>query len=167
MHVATNEKFLNRREAPAFPCFKGSANGMFGRTHSPEALAKMSLTKTGKKWSNSQFDKNKERYLNGPGTFYGKHHSEETKRKLADLGRITSTGEKNGSAKTFKFTDSFGNVSVIKGAFSGFCAKHDLSRTKMLNFLGKGAISEFKGNNKTTQQTKNCVGWSVELVTRL
>lgn len=67
-----------------------------GRVFSDESKLKMSISHKGKKMS-EEFKKRESLARKGSGnTFYGKHHSEETKAKLREISKIKCAGENNG-----------------------------------------------------------------------
>lgn len=82
----------------------GAENGMFGRHHTPEALHKMSIARTGRPCPTKGIPMSPERYklhmeamarrdITGERNgFYGKHHTQETIDKLrrASIGNIPS-----------------------------------------------------------------------------
>ena len=162
LHAASSPKWLNRREAPAIPTFSGAANPMFGKTHSNETRKLISDKAKNRKWKINDKRRCADIYQGDKNPFFGKTHTEETKAKIK-TARSKQSGALNSTAKTFTFINPEFETFTVTGNFSGFCNSHQLSRTKMILFLDKGIIPEFIGNNMTTQQTKNCIGWSVSL----
>ncbi len=75
--------------------------------------------------------------------FYGKHHTEETKQKL----REKNGGEKHIKARTYKVKNPQGEIFIIKG-FRDFCKKNGLNRMVFRDTMKRGkpiAIGKNKG----------------------
>ncbi|WP_407306221.1 NUMOD3 domain-containing DNA-binding protein [Acinetobacter sp.] len=158
MHVARSETWLNRREAPAFPCFEGAANPLFKKQHTFDARLKISKANTGKQRTLEQRKAISIRQIGKTNPFFNKNHTKESKLKIASSVSKATTGANNPSAKSYKFINPNNIHFHVTGEFSKFCVEHDLSRSKMYRSIDQGQITPFSGG---TQQTQNCVGWEV------
>lgn len=108
---------LKRRNAKArenpeewkklYPGCIGVASGMFGRTHTPEAIAKMKAATIGRVWHSgykqklsdeqrAERSKQASERVGERNSFFGKTHSEETKEKirLSRIGNIPANSKK-------------------------------------------------------------------------
>src|SRR5574337_526796 len=75
------------RGGDAGPVMCGADNYMFGKTHTPEAKAKISATHKGKTIS-EEHKKKISAYMKGrPSPTKGKKHTEETKRKMSEASK--------------------------------------------------------------------------------
>ena len=163
LKAASSVKWLNRREAPAIPTFSGAANPMSGRKHKPSTLQILSEKAKARKMNADQLRACSERNSGARNPFFGRTHSAKSINKIR-RSRAKQNGHNCPSAKSFLFTDPRGNQFTITGGFDAFCKSNNLSRTKMHLAINKGPIEPFVGNNMTTQNTKNCVGWSVSTI---
>lgn len=164
LKVLQTEKWLNCRIAPGIHAQSGNKNPMFGKTHSDETKRKISSARTGTIWNATQKEQCSIRNSGDKNPFYGKAHTEETRKTISKSLKGKCTGEKCHSAKIFVFVDPNGIEYKVHGGFSKFCDDHELSRSKMVREMNKGAIAPFKRNNMTTQNTLNCIGWSVTVL---
>jgi hypothetical protein len=75
-------------------------------------------------------------------------------------GRVKRSGPTY-LGKTFEFISPHGVRTVVKGSFEETRKALGLNRAKVREFINKGPIPE----SATRTQTRNCVGWSINLVT--
>ena len=124
--------WIKRNARPA-----GEANGMFGRTHTPEVCDKLrTLDKerfTGKSYED----------------LYGKEKSDSLKsiraaKQSAYRKKNPLAGKDNPNAKSFEITDPSGIKHIITGGLVKFCKSNNLWISKMID-VSKGRIPEYKG----------------------
>lgn len=68
---------------------KGANNGMFGRTHTADARAKISKVATGRKHTDEWKREMSERLRGKPSAMLGKKHTEEAKKKISESVKKT------------------------------------------------------------------------------
>lgn len=98
-------------------------------------------------------------HLGQKSAFKGKHHTEETKRKLRLSHKDLVKGEKNPWAKTFEIISPEGKKYIVKGKIKDFCEKYRLSYTMLKRYKNKGKCLSSKFNNKKNKVAENTVGW--------
>jgi hypothetical protein len=162
LHVSTSSMWLNRREAPAMPSFVGPLNGMFGKSHSKETRSKISAKAVGRIWTEDQIKRCQIRNAGTKNPFYKKSHTAESRAKIK-ANTPAAFGKDNPSAKTYSFRSPTLEVFLVVGGFGHFCTSNNLSISKMHRNIDKGVIPSFSITKTSTQQTINCVGWSVSL----
>jgi len=97
-------------------------------------------------------------------------HIELTKRRWKALSphefkKFGVHGERNGSAKSYIFTNSDGTVFSVKGSFKKFIKENKLSLATFKKYLNRGVIPppiDITHNRMTTERI-NSTGWEVKL----
>lgn len=79
--------------------------------------------------------------------FYGKIHSNSSKKKMSDWKKEHYQGSGNPKAKTFKFIDPIGNSYIVTGNFSRFCQENFLPMSSMRKAIGQGPIASGKAKD--------------------
>jgi hypothetical protein len=95
---------------------------------------------------------------------YGKPLSEERKRKIGEKAKIHSKGAKNSNAAIFHFINPFGILYEVAGGFHNFCIEHNISESRIRQYIGKGQVPPIITNHYVTEKCRNAVGWSVEKI---
>jgi hypothetical protein len=137
----------------------GEGNHFYGRTHSEESIKKMlayqqepgvRLAKSLRARGDLNPAKNPE-VRNLIGRTQKARLSKQKELgighydpKLLAYRKILSSGASNGNAKLFKFTDSAGNITLVKGGFKKFCIDNKLRHQSMVEVV-KGRREEYHG----------------------
>ena len=141
---------------------KGEENGMYGRNQTHETRAKISAKAKGRKASPETRMRMSERQLGKDNPFYGKTHSKETLKRLSEA----CSGPRPSRRSVYTVTSPLGEVFTFKGKqeMKSFCVERGLSPRKIADSVGKGVITTTKFPLIMTDQTRNCIGWSVDRV---
>lgn len=90
--------------------------------------------------------------LGEANNFYGRSHSDESKKKMSDWKKEHYRGSGNPKAKSFKFTDPTGVIYIVTGGFSNFCKEHLLPMSSMRKAIGQGPIASGKAKNWVVEE---------------
>lgn len=156
-----NDEYRNKMSVKT----SGENNGMFGKKHTDETKNKIREKAIGRKFSEETKLKMSIQNIGKKNPFYGKTHTEETIKQISEkkIGRFG--GDKNFTAKVFEFVSPKNEKFLIKGGFVNFCNDNNLSIAKMKRNINKGPIDEPKKNPQSmTDESKNCIGWSVKII---
>lgn len=129
-------------------------NKHLGKKRSEEAKAKM-LIKNKRSFKEKYGDRSQEmidkccRKFKEDNGFYGKSHTDITKKIIADK-----------KSKTYIITNPSGDSIKFKGILRDFCNENGLSFSCIYRNINGGVIQE-TAFTKRSQPTTNCVGWEI------
>ena len=157
-------------------------NPSFGKCHyTQEEKEKMSKNRTGSVyWNNGVINKRSKTcpgegwirgilvtpeskqirsktHKNKVSSFKGKHHSEETKKKLSESHKGVLIGSKNPAAITIEAISPQGEKYIVRGTIESFCKEHQLSYGMYRRYRNLGPCPDNKFANG--KFGKNTVGW--------